>query len=336
MPNYYKTLEVDPKASSEVIMGAYRALAKAHHDDEPRMKRINAAKDVLGDDTKRRKYDRENQDSVKRGKVVGNYRILKAIAEGGFGTTYKAEHKDTGKMVCIKHANNVSAADEELLLEEARTVWDFRHWGIPSVRDILRFEDDSVALVMSYVPGPTLAEVLEHGPNNDGLHPEHVAWITERCLNTLRYLHMHGVVHGDVKPQNIIVQPHDHTAVLVDYGLSMVKPKSSSKANGYTPYFAPPEQLEGKPLIPQSDLYSLAMTMIFALGGDIEFIKVPGGTPDGMCQLIKDCIKRDPLRRPDVWEKDDLCERIVEVRREDFGRTASGMKPLKLPSGDWD
>ena len=336
MPDHYKTLEIDRKATHEVAQAAYRALAKLHRDDEPRLKRLNAAKEVILDVEERDKYDRGLNNSVKRGKTIGNYRILKQIADGGFGTTYKAEHRDTRGPVCIKHANNVSAADEEFLIQEALTVWDFRHWGIPSMRDILRFEDDSVGLVMSYVPGPTLAQILEYKPNNNGLDPEHVAWITERCLNTLKYLHMHGVVHGDIKPQNIIVQPHDHTSVLVDYGLSQVKPKSGSKPMGYTPYFAAPEQMEGKPLIPQTDLYSLGMTMIFALGGDIEYIKVPGHTPPGMVSLIKDLIKRDPLRRPDVWGKDDLTERVKDVRQEDFGRTASNMKPLKLPPGDWD
>jgi serine/threonine protein kinase len=338
MPNHYKTLEIDPKASKEVAAAAYKALAKKYSGDadETKLKRLNNSKEVVLDDTKRRKYDRENANSVDRGKVIGNYRIIKGVSDGGFGTTYKAEHRDTGMPVCIKHANNISAADEELLIEEAKAVWDLRHWGIPSMRDILRFEDDSVGLVMSYVPGPTLAQVLEHGPNNDGLDPENVAWLTQRWLNTLRYLHMHGVVMGDFKPQNTIIQPHDHTAVLVDYGLAKVKPKRSDGAAGYTPYFAAPEQLDGKPPIPQTDLFGLGMTMIFALGGDIQHIKVPGNTPENLCKFIKALIKRDPLSRPNVWTEDDLCDRIVAVREKDFGRTESGMKPLKLPSGDWD
>lgn len=325
MTDFYKVLEVDPKASTEVIEAAYRALAKKNQDDENRLKKLNAAKSVLFDQKKRKKYD--NQEEPETGKVVGGYRIVEKIAEGGFGTTYKAVHVMTGCPVCIKHAATISASDEALLMEEAKSCWDLRHWGIPSMRDILKMPDKSLALVMSYVPGPTLAQIVEKHP--EGIEPEHVAWITERILNILKYLHFHGVVHGDVKPQNIIVQPESHTVTLVDYGLSAVRPSGKTGAKGYTPFFASPEQKAGKTPIPETDLYGLGMSIIFALGGDVEFIKVPGSTPDGLCAFIKKLIKQEPLARPN-WQKEDLCETIQEIRERDFGRKASGMKPLRM------
>ena len=324
----YKILEVSPNASQEVISAAYRALVVLHSKDELRMKKLNGAKDVIGDPDKRKKQDKKSLD-VKKGKVVGGYRILEEIAEGGFGKTYKAEHITTGCLVCIKHASEVSDSDTEMLLEEARSVWDLRHWGIPAMRDIIKMPDGSLALVMSYVPGPTLAQVLEMPDYKDGLDPEHVAWITERILNILKYLHLNGVVHGDVKPANVIIQPSHHTVVLVDYGLSCVRPTSKDGAKGYTPYFAAPEQIEGKVPLPESDFFGLGMSMIFALGGDVEYVKVPGTTPDAMCALIKRLLKRDLLSRPN-WAKEDLCETIQAVRKADFGRGVSGMKPLKF------
>jgi serine/threonine-protein kinase len=260
--------------------------------------------------------------------VVGNYRILDKIAEGGFGITYKAEHVVLGSPVCIKHATHISPEDEELLFNEARAMWDLRHFGIPAVRDVIRMPDKSVALVMSYVPGLTLEQIVKKNYEN-GIEPEHVAWITERILNILKYLHFHGVVHGDVKPQNVIIQSESHTVVLVDYGLSAVKPSSSAKAKGYTPFFAAPEQLEGKTLVPETDFYGLGMTMIYALGGDVEHIKVPDTTPDGMCRMIKSFLRREVLSRPN-WNKEDLCETISKARVKDFGRAMSGMKPLKV------
>ena len=136
------------------------------------------------------------------------------------------------------------------------------------------------------------------------------------------------ILGGYIK-QNIIIQPTDHTAVLVDYGLSAVKPSRKDGAKGFTPLFAAPEQEMGGVLLPQSDFYSLAMTMIFALGGDIEHIKVPGTTPNGMCGFIKRLIKREVLSRPD-WKEEDLCETFREIREGDFGRTYSNMKPLKI------
>ena len=323
--SHYKTLEVDPKASKEVISAAYRTLAANHSTNDRILKRINAAYEVVGDDDKRSQYDKMK--SV--GKKIGGYRILEAIAEGGFGVTYKAKHEETGGIVCIKHASNVSSLDEQLLIDEANACWDLRHWGIPCMRDILRFSDGSLGLVMSYIEGATIGEILQMEKYETGLDPEHVAWMTERILNTMKYLHLNGVIHGDIKPQNIIIQNTDHTAVLVDYGLSLVKPKKNDGAKGYTPFFAAPEQAEGKPLLPEADFYGLGMTMIFALGGDVEHIKVPDNTPDAMCGLIKKFIKRNPLSRPN-WSKEDLCDTIAKIRKKDFKRRNSGMKPLEI------
>lgn len=265
---------------------------------------------------------------AKAAKVVGNYRLLDKIAEGGFGETFKAQHVITGKLSCVKIALNLSADDEQLLIDEAKAMWELRHYGIPAIRDLIRMDDKKLALVMSYIEGKTLAQIIEdHYPT--GMDAEHVAWIAERSLNVLKYLHMHGVVHGDVKPQNIIVQPESHTTVMLDYGLSQVKPKASAGAKGYTPYFCAPEQVDFKTPLPETDLYGLGMTMIFALGGDVANIRVPDHTPKGMCGFIKEMIRRDPLKRPRVW-KQDLCETIRDVRVADFGRAASGMKPLKV------
>lgn len=323
--NYYKVLQVDPLAEEEVIHASYRALAKKYSKDENHLQQLNLASEVLLDSDRRRTYD---VGCKPKGKVVGNYKIIEKLAEGGFGTTYKAEHTTLGSLVCLKHAQNVSALDEQILLDEAKVIWDLRHWGIPAIRDILRMPDDSLSLVMSYVPGPTLAEVLEK--NKPGIDPENVAWITERILNILRYLHMHGVIHGDIKPQNIIIQPENHTVTLVDYGLSLIKPTRKSESKGYTPYFAAPEQTSGKPLLQETDLYGLGMTMIFALGGDVARVKIPDYTPPEIEQLIKRMIRQSPIQRPPVWTVEDLCETIVEVRKKDFGRRSSAMKPLKF------
>lgn len=324
--NYYKLLQVDPRACDDVIHAAFRALAKTHHDDQKMMRKLDEAKDVLTNDAKRKEHDEDLFPTGK--KIVGEYRLLKKLAEGGFGVTYMAEHIRSGKPVCVKHAINVSPEDNEILLEEAAAMWDLRHWGIPAIRNIVDMPDGSLSLVMSYVPGPTLQQVVEK--NNGSLDPEHVAWITDRILNILKYLHWHQVIHGDVKPQNVIIQPENHTVVLVDYGLSAVRPHRNTEPKGYTPYFAAPEQEDGLPPLPQTDLFGLGKTMIYALGGDVEYSKVPSTTPKAMCALIKRLVKLDVHARPKVWSDEDLCATIHEAREEDFGRVASGMKPLKI------
>jgi len=326
MKDYYDLLEVSPRARKEVINAAYKVLMKDYHPDkigDDRVaKSLNEAYQTLKDGRSRKKYDRQRESSD--GTIIGDYKVLELIAEGGFGKTYKGEHVTLKSPVCIKHASNVSPQDEEILINEAKSIWDLRHYAIPAIRNILKLDDGSLALVMSYIPGPTIEEIID---KNKRLDPEHVCWITERVLNALMYLHYHGVVHGDVKPQNIIVQPDSHQVSLVDYGLSLIRPTSGSESKGYTPYFAPPEQIKGFTLLPESDFYSLGMTMVYMLGGDVTKKHVPGHVPDLLCDFIKRLIVRDVLGRP-RWDKVNLIEELQSIREKTFGRTCSFGKKI--------
>jgi serine/threonine protein kinase len=331
MKDFYQVLEVSPGARIGVIEAAYRALMKDMHPDVTatvsgeHAKIVNEAHDILTDPDRRRKYDRDRRSVTP--KTIGPYKVLGTIAEGGFGRTYKAEHTILGELVCIKDCSNISREDTELLIQEAKTVWDLRHYALPAMRDLIQMDDGRVLLIMSYIPGLTLHQVVE---KTGALDYEHVAWISERIINALNYMHRSGVVHGDVKPQNVIIQEDRHMAVLVDFGLSAVRPTSTSEAKGFTPFFAPPEEIAGKPLIPESDYYSLGMTMLFALSGGTDFVErkmVPKEVPEELCRFIKRLIARDVSSRPQ-YPKDDLGDLIVEVREKVFGRRRSGLKPI--------
>lgn len=331
-PDLYALLRVHPRAEPEVIDAAYRALSATYPPtgakNDPAV-RIAEAYDTLSDPEKRERYDAA-RGRARKGVVIGDYRVLAQIAEGGFGTTYKAEHVMIGTPVCIKQCSRISPQADDILIEEAKAMWDLRHFGIPAVRDVLRLDDDSLALVMSYIPGPTLTQLVEkHGR----LDAEHVAWILQRVLNVLMYMHHHGVVHGDLKPQNVIVQPDTHTVVVVDFGLSSVKPRKGTKSKGYTDHFAPPEQLAGQTILPESDFFSLGMTALYALcGGDLDRVdrfQVPDDVPEALCRFLQRLVTQDPLSRP-KWEDEDLNITIQKVRNDAFGRSHSAMKPLTL------
>lgn len=323
--NPYNVLEINNRASQVVVKAAYQALIKKYHPDhsgnEDKAKELNLAYEILSDSNKRKSFDKDSLNQT--GTVIGNYKVLEAIAEGGFGATYKGEHIITKDPVCIKHCSMISPAHDSVLIQETKSIWDLRHYSLPVMRDLHRLEDGSLALIMSYIPGYTLEQIVEKSGKID---PETTAWIAERIFNALLYLHHHGVIHGDIKPQNVIIQPSMHSVVLVDFGLAMVKPGSSDKSIGYTPVFAAPEQIKGKALLPASDYYSTGMLMVYALNGGkhLDKKKVPGSVPDSMVNFITKLIKDDVLSRP----QKDIFEDFVKVRYESFGRSRSGMKNI--------
>ncbi len=325
----YRLLQVAPRASHEVIDAAYKALLKSHAprkagDSESLAQKLGEAHLILSDPGDRRKYDDYRRDRSQN--TIGPYRLIRRVAQGGFGVTYQAKHLEHGKLACIKHCSEISPQAEEILKQETKSIWDLAHYGIPNMKDLIKLADGSYALAMSWVEGPTLQQAVEtHGK----LDAESVAWISERILNTLTYLHHHGVVHGDIKPQNIIVQEEQHLAVLVDFGLATVKPSSTTQSKGHTELFSPPEQIAGKTPLPESDLYSLGMTMIYALTGDYQLThqkRVPAYVPDPLCDFIRSLIVRDILARP--RDAGALFEQLKLVRQKSFGRERSGMKKM--------
>lgn len=322
--NYYDVLHVKPSASPAVIKAAASALLKTEHPDA----HILEARDALLDPDSRADHDAELR-ALHENKI-GNYKVVRKIAEGGFGRVYEGVHLLLGEKVCIKHNINVSDFDTQMFIKEAKVIWDLRHHALPAVRDMIVLNDGSCALVMSYIEGPTLFKVVEdYQAKRKTIDPENAAWIMSRMLDALRFLHLNGVVHGDVKPQNVIIQKEKHTAVLVDFGLSAVKPKSSSKIEGFTPMFAAPETQVDPPLppVPESDFYSLGLTMIFALGGDPLKKEVPAKVPAPLREFIESLIRFEVTARPN-WEKTNLLEDLRQVRIKAFGREHTNFKKL--------
>lgn len=327
--NLYDLLQILPTATTPVIEAAYSALSGSETRSDV-ADRLKEARDTLVDPARRAAYD--GQGSL--GPTVGGYRLVRRIAEGGFGKTYLAEHILTGEQVCVKHASKISPTDAQILTDEAKAMWNLRHFAIPAVHDLIRLDDGSMALVMSYIPGPTIVGVVQAYLNRgERVPPEHVAWITERCMNALAYMHRFGVVHGDLKPQNIIVQPDVHMVSLVDFGLAQVKPAPDDSSRGYTETFSPPEQMAGDPLTPQSDFYALGKTMIYTLGGgDLDRVRldaIPHDVPRPMREFVFRLTDKDPTKRPD-WRAENLMETVKTMRRESFGRYRSDMLPLNV------
>jgi len=322
--NPYHVLQVDPRANDKVIHAAYRALALQLGEGNPGLADLNTAYASLKNAAEREKVDaRLRQPDGKA--ILGNYRLLKKIAVGGTGTTYIAEHQLLGEKVCIKHALKPDPLYEDIIREEARALWNLAHHGIPAMKDVLRLDDGSMAIIMSYIPGLNLQQLVEkEGPRD----PEELSRMVGRLLNVFGYLYDNKVVHGDVKPANIIPDLDNNRVTLVDFGFSLVKPAVDTPVKGYEDWFSSPEQKAFEPLLPESDLYSLGLTMIWALGGNVQArpLKVPKHVPDPLLEFITRLLARNPLKRPS-WKTENLSNTFSDVRLAAFGRRESHLTP---------
>ena len=247
--------------------------------------------------------------------MIEKYKILKIIGEGGFGRTYLAEHAILKKKVVIKQSNFKGPVAQQIILNEASLLWDVNHWALPTVKDVLMSEDQDVLMVMSFIEGD---ELFDYVKTNGPVDAETACWITQRILSGLYYLHFAGIVHRDVKPANIIVNFTTHIATLVDFGLSKLKPDGTPDPSGYTPFFGAPEQIEGKAPLPESDIYSLGMTMLYILGGDIRSKSLPDTVPGLLKDFIYAMIREDPMKRPKSCK--ELNEELGDIRKRLFKR----------------
>ncbi len=203
--------------------------------------------------------------------LQNRYLIEKKLGQGGMGAVYEAIDKRFDTTVALKetlvHDENLRRAFER----EARLLNKLRHASLPHVIDFFS-EGDGQFLVMQFIPGDDLGALLERS-GRPFLTDLVVKW-ADQILAALEYLHSYEppIVHRDIKPQNLKLTPQGEI-ILLDFGLSKGSAADVSMAAGgasvagYTPHFAPLEQIRGSGTNPRSDLYSLAATMHLMLTG---------------------------------------------------------------------
>ncbi len=248
---------------------------------------------------------------------LGNYDVIKEIAKGGFGQIYLGRHRLLNEHAALKVNLNNDPFDADLLKVEAKTLWQLDSYhSIPSVKDFFHVKEDIYCLVTDYFTGEPLDELIK---KKGRIHPEDVASITERLLGALHFAHYNGIIHSDVKPGNVIIEPKKSDIKLIDWGLSSYKPTSATNPLGYTELFAAPELLQGKPPIPETDIYGTGLVMLYALGGDIKTKSYPKDTPGPIVDFCDQLLKYDPKQRPN-WEKNNPLEQLADARLKAFGR----------------
>lgn len=235
---------------------------------------------------------------------LGPYRIVRELGSGGFATTYEARHLLLDTRACLKVAHR--AGDRSLFLEEARILWDLHHPSLPTLRDLFLTPDGRPVLAMRFVEGTPLDSAAP-------IDASTAYQVLGRLLRALRVIHHRGIVHNDIKPPNIVLEPDRHGVVLVDFGVSAVRPRSTSQAPGFTPIFVAPEVAAGQPPLPESDLYSLALSVLWALGGDVEGRVLPEGVPEPMLRLLVEMSRPEAARRPRWDTPEDPLRRLERL-----------------------
>ena len=204
-------------------------------------------------------------------KVIGPYRILEELGRGGMGIVYKAYQPSTGRIVALKILRPQFEDDENVIRrfrQEAKTATALTH------ENIVRIWDTSVDhppyyLVMEILGGSTLTALLRQGP----MPLKKALDIVYPLCTALDYAHEHGVIHRDIKPDNILFDI-DGRPVLTDFGIAKAVEQTSFTITGTvfgTPDYMSPEQAEGENVDWRTDLYSLAAVLYRMLAGRAHF-----------------------------------------------------------------
>jgi predicted Ser/Thr protein kinase len=195
--------------------------------------------------------------------LADDYEIIRELGRGGTAVVYLARQRATGDEVAIKLVRAQFAEDEEAtarLAREARYVTQLHHPNVVPVREVLDLGDAGVALVMTHVPGRTLRQILR---DEGALPPDRVMHLLRDVAGALDAAHALGIVHRDVKPENVFVGDDDR-AVLADFGIarSMSPEAQQLTMHGVaigTPAYMAPEQIDGHELDARADIYSLGL-----------------------------------------------------------------------------
>jgi serine/threonine-protein kinase len=251
--------------------------------------------------------------------LAGEYSIQREVGRGGMGVVYLARDVQLDRDVAIKvlpaHLARLSTARERFV-QEARTAAGLSHPNIVPIHRVGE-ADGFVFFVMSFVEGETLGERLRaNGP----LPPADAARVMREVAWALAYAHGRGIVHRDVKPDNILLEAGTGRAMVTDFGIAHGGGQSALADTGKlmgTVQFMSPEQAANLPLDGRSDIYSLGVVAYLALSGRLPFeeetvpnlivrqsmetppalMTVAPGIPSALASAVDRCLDHDPARR---------------------------------------
>jgi hypothetical protein len=219
--------------------------------------------------------------------LEGRYALEEELGRGGMGIVYLAWERELDRMVALKLLSPARTAprQRERFLREARAAARLSHPNIVPIYTVDQV-GPFVYYTMAYIEGETLDQRVKAG---GPLSPGEAARILRDVAWAVDYAHQHGVIHRDLKPQNILIETKSGRALVADFGIARVLSEPPLPGTGYTIgtcEYASPEQLAGLPTDERSDVYSLGVTGYEIATGELPFT----GTDDE--------IKQQHLTRP--------------------------------------
>jgi serine/threonine-protein kinase len=311
---------------------------------------------------------------VAEARQFGQYRLRRRLGAGGMGEVYLAEHQLLKRPCALKLIRPDDATDPHALERferEVRLTATLSHPNTVEIYDYGRAEDGSYYYVMEYLPGLSLAELVErYGP----MPPARVVYLLRQVCGALLEAHAAGLIHRDIKPSNIFAARRggmDDVAKLLDFGL--VRPVATDRgaavsAEGQvlgTPLFMSPEQaMNSRELDERSDIYSLGAVAYYLLAGRPPFegetgiavliahardpvvppSKTRPGLPKDLERVVLTCLAKDPAERfPDAGCLERALAACGSARNwdqdlavrwwRDYGRAAA-LRSAETPTSD--
>ena len=274
--------------------------------------------------------------SEARKTVLDNrYDVVRPLGSGGMGEVYLARDRVLGRDVALKVLRKQYAGDDEFaerFKREAMSAASLSHSNIIQVYDRGETEEGASYIAMEYVPGGTLKErISREGP----LEAADAAGLGAQVAQALAAAHDRGMVHRDIKPQNVLLAARGGAKV-ADFGIARAGSSATISRTGAvmgTAGYMSPEQALGRPTTPKSDLYSLGVVLYEALTGELPYtadnpiavsmkhvneplrppIEIDPSIPEGMNALVTKLLAKDPEDR--YADADELADDLWRVNR---------------------
>jgi serine/threonine-protein kinase len=267
--------------------------------------------------------------------LVGAYRIVKEIGRGGMATVYEAVHTVLPRRAAVKVMHGALLRQPGMatrMVQEAAILEEVRHPGVVRVFECNLLPDRRPWIAMELVDGETLADRLHYARTLPALE---VATLLTNVADVLAAVHRAGVIHRDLKPDNLLCTPMDRDYALrvLDWGVARLGPLGRLTMDGMTPgtpIYMSPEQATGHNIGAPCDIYSLGVIAYEALTGDPPFdgrslaevvcmhltrepdaLEERCNAPRELCELVMRMLEKDPALRPGAIEVRQLARAIA-------------------------